>query len=208
MTKKAPPLVAALLVLLFAAGACRNLTAPATEVPPGFVQVSHHDSGVTLAVPGEWIQIPMPKNSNVARFNETATDLILRDPRLVPAVNQARQVLQSGGKAFAVSEDGQMRVNVTVDKTKEKTLDQLAANVVESLEQGGAIDLVQARAPTGVGEALKLTFKFPIDAAGNETVLADEVQYYVLHDGKSYVLTVINGPPDLPDTVARSLRLR
>jgi hypothetical protein len=170
--------------------------------------MSDDPSGITIAVPAEWVQIPLPKNSNVARFNQTAVPLVSENPKLLRAVNQARQVLQFGGKAFAVAPDGQTRVNITVDKTKEKTLDELARNVVPQLEDSGAKDLTYETTTTGAGPALKMRFKFPIDAENNETVLAEEVQYYVLHGGKSYVLTVIYPQGMVADTIAGSLRLR
>ncbi|MGH9279969.1 MAG: hypothetical protein ACRD12_17960 [Acidimicrobiales bacterium] len=208
MLKKAPFLVATLVLTALVAAGCRNPTAPATEVPPNWVQMSDNPSGITIAVPSEWVQIPMPKNSNVADFNQTAVPLATENLKLLRAVNQARQVLQFGGKLFAVTTDGQTRVNITVDKTKEKTLEQLAANVVPQLEDSGARDLTQEQVTTGAGPALKLRFKFPIDGEGNETVLADEWQYYVLHNGKSYVLTVINPTGALADQIAGTLRLR
>lgn len=208
MLKKAPVSAPALVLVLLVAAGCSKPTAPATAVPPNFTAVSHNGAGITIAVPADWVQIPLPNNENVARFNETALPLVNENPRLLRAVNQARQVLQFGGKAFAVSPDGQTRVNITVDKADAKTLDELSAKVVPQLEDSGAQDLAQERATTGAGPALKLRFKFPIDAEGNETVLADEVQYYVLHDGKSYVLTVINGQGGIADTIAETLRLR
>lgn len=206
--KKSSTLGAALLiVLLVVATGCRNKTAPATEVPAGFVQVSDHDSGITIAIPSEWVQLPLPKNENVAKYNETALALVEQNPRLLPAVNQGRVILQSGGEIFAVSPDGQTRVNITVGKAKEKTVDQLVPNVVPQLEQSGAKNVTQERVTTGAGPGLKLRFQFPVEVGGSETVLADEVQYIVLHDGKSYVLTLISPAGDVPDTIARSLRI-
>lgn len=206
MLKKA--LILTLVLPVVVAAGCRNKTAPATDVPPNFVAVRDDDAGITVAIPSDWVQIPLPKNSNVARFNKTAVPLSVDNPQLLRAVTQARQILQQGGKVFAVTPNGMTRVNLTVDKTKEKTLEQVAANVVPKLESAGAQGVTTEMVTVGAGPALKTRFRFPIDADNTETVLADEVQYYVLRKGRSYVLTVINPYGDVADQIAATLRLR
>jgi hypothetical protein len=121
---------------------------------------------------------------------------------------QARQLLQSGGKLVAVSPDGEARINLTVDEADEKTLAEVGRVTSQSLTDSGATNLTQEQTTSGAGPALKLTFQYPIEGQGGMTVQAQEIQYYVLHKGKSYVLTVINGPGELASTVAGSLRLR
>jgi hypothetical protein len=109
---------------------------------------------------------------------------------------------------MAVSKDGASVVNLTVDKTKEKSLAEIASHTIPELEQNGATNVVQSTTTTGAGPSLKLTFKYPIQGQGDTTVTADEVQYLVLHNKRSFVLTVINGPQDLQDAVAASFRVR
>ncbi len=180
--------------------------APQTTVPAGLVAVRSAEAGFALGVPSDWVQIPLPQDLD--KFDKNAIGLTNRNPRLAPAIVQARQLLQYGGKVMAVSPDGGSVVNLTIDKTKEKTLDEVAKNTVPNLEQNGASDVRQERATLPAGPAIRLTFRYPIEGQNHETVVADEVQYYVLHKGKSVVLTVINGQGDLANTVAATLRLR
>ena len=39
-------------------------------------------------------------------------------------------------------------------------------------------------------------------------VVVDEVQYYLLKDGKAYILTVVPADPALATTIAETLRIR
>ncbi len=180
--------------------------APQTTVPAGFVAVRSAEAGFAMGVPSGWVQIPLPQDLD--KFDKNAVGLTNRNPRLAPAIVQARQLLQYGGKVMAVSPDGGSVVNLTIDKTPEKTLDEVAKNTIPNLQTNGASELREERATLPVGPALRLTFRYPIEGQNHETVVADEVQYYVLHEGKSVVLTVINGQGDLANTVAGTLRLR
>lgn len=197
----------ALLVLLLAlaAPACKK-NAPETTVPAGFVAVRDAAAGFAVGVPAGWVQIPLPQDLD--KFDKNAIGITNQHPRLGPAIIQARQLLQFAGKLMAVSDDGNSVVNLTIDKTKEKTLAEVAKNTIPTLETNGATDVAQEQTTLPVGPALKLTFKYPIQGQNNQTVTADEIQYYVLHKGKSSVLTIINGPGDLAATVAGTLRLR
>jgi hypothetical protein len=198
-------LTALALLLVLAAPGCTK-KAPNTTVPAGFVAVRDAEAGFALGVPSDWVQIPLPQDLD--RFDKNAIGITNQHPRLGPAIVQARQLLQFGGKLMAVSDDGNSVVNVTIDKTKEKTLAEVAKNTVSNLENNGATDVVQEQASLPAGRALKLTFRYPIEGQNHETVIANEIQYYVLHKGKSIVLTIINGQGDLPATVAGTLRLR
>jgi hypothetical protein len=193
------------LVLAVAATGC-NKKAPDTTVPAGFVAVRDADDGFAIGVPADWVRIPLPQDLD--KFDKNAIGITNQHPRLAPAIVQARQLLQYGGKLMAVSDDGNSIVNLTTDKTKEKTLAEVAKNTVPTLETNGATEMAQEQTNLPVGPALKLTFKYPIQGQNDQTVTAQEVQYYVLHRGKSLVLTIINGPGDLPATVAGTLRLR
>jgi hypothetical protein len=193
------------LVLAVAATGC-NKKAPDTTVPARFVAVRDADDGFAIGVPADWVRIPLPQDLD--KFDKNAIGITNQHPRLAPAIVQARQLLQYGGKLMAVSDDGNSIVNLTTDKTKEKTLAEVAKNTVPTLETNGATEMAQEQTNLPVGPALKLTFKYPIQGQNDQTVTAQEVQYYVLHRGKSLVLTIINGPGDLPATVAGTLRLR
>ncbi len=194
------------LIAVVAIGGCGEKEAPQTTAPPGFQVIRDAGTGFAVAVPSGWTRIPLP--DDIDRFDRTAAQLSGRNPKLAPAIVQARQLMQSGGKLMVVSPDGVSSINLTVDEADEEDLAEIGRLTSRSLTESGATDLRQEQARTGAGPALKLTFRFPIEGEGGTTVQAEEVQYYVLHDGKSYVLTVINGTADLATTVAASLRLR
>lgn len=196
----------ALVVAALAMTAGCKKTAPETTAPAGYVAVRDAKAGFAVAIPGDWIQIPLPQDIEI--FDKKARDLQSKNANLGPAVIQARQLLQYGGKLFAVSPDGNSIVNVTADKTKEKTLAQIGQATTKSLQENGATDLAQEQTTTGAGPALKLTFKYPTQGKGDVTVVADEVQFYVLHSKKSWVITVISGAADIANTVAQTFKLR
>ena len=205
MSARTGSAVAATLATLLLLAACSQKTAPQTVAPAGFTAVRDADSGFAIAYPSEWIRIPL--SDNLDEFDEKSRDLIATNVNLLPAINQARQIAQYGGKLMAVSPDGNTRINLTVDKAKEKNLEEVAKAVIPLLQEGGAQAVQQEQSRTGAGAALKLTFIYPLPGRGNETVPANEVQYYVIHEGKSFVITLINSTPEIAQSVADSFRL-
>lgn len=198
------------LVLAFAAllplTACSEKKAPETTAPPGFTVVQDAGAGFAIAIPADWVQIPLTQD--IDRFDKRARELQGQHPAIGPAILQARQLAQSGGKLMAVTPDGKSIVNLTADKTKEKTLAQVGTAVSKSLIDNGATELNQEPSTTGAGPALRLTFKYPIPGGSDTPTIANEVQYYVLKGGRSFVLTFINPPSDLPAAVAATLKIR
>ena len=200
------PSLAVLLVALLPLTACSDKKTPETTAPPGFTVVKAAGPGFAVAIPADWVQIPLL--TNIDAFDKSARDLQFKYAGLGPAIIQARQLSQSGGELMAVTTDGKSIINLTVDKTKEKTLAQVGTAVSKSLIDNGATDLTQEQATTGAGAALRLTFKYPIPGDSNTPTIASEVQYYVLKGGRSFVLTFINPPADLPAAVAATFKLR
>ena len=194
------------LAVVLALPACRDKTAPQTTAPAGFVVVRDAGAGFALAVPSDWQQVPLP--SDLDEFDRKASELQGRNPRLAPAIVQARQLLQSGGRVMAVSPDGASVLNLTVDRADEKNLAEVARVTTAKLQEAGATDVAQEQTTTGAGPGLKLTFKLMVEGVGGTTVVANETQYFVLHDGKSFVITLQNGTPEIANAVAASLRLR
>jgi hypothetical protein len=203
--RRLPLLVACLLSALWTT-ACGEKKAPETTAPAGFRVIRDAGEGFAVAVPADWQRIPLP--DDLDQFDREAIKLTARNDKLAPAIVQARQLLQFGGKFMVVRPDGASSINLTVDKTEEKTLAEVGRATSASLTESGATNLQQEMTTSGAGPALKLKFRYPIEGAGGTTVQADEIQYFVLHEGRSYVLTVINGGDELASTVASSLRLR
>ena len=200
-------LMAALsLAMVLGLPACRDKAAPETTAPAGFVVVRDASAGFALAVPSDWQQVPLP--GDLDQFDRKASELQGRNPRIAPAIVQARQLLQSGGRLMAVSPDGASVLNLTVDRADEKNLAEVGRVVPAKLQEAGATDIAQEQTTTGAGPALKLTFKLSVEGQGGSSVVANETQYFVLHKGKSFVITLQNGTPDIANAVAASLRLR
>ena len=179
--------------------------APTTTAPAGFTVASSDKEGFALAVPAEWTQIPLALNP--ADFDKDANRLRLANPKLASILNQARKLGQSGGVFMAVAPDGVANVNLTVDKPKEKTVEEIVTASIEGLKSFQATNIKQEPATLDGKAAVKLTFRLPVET-DNGTVPTDEVQHYLLHDKKAYILTVAAAPADVASAIAASLKLR
>ncbi len=200
--------VAAFCVLAVALVACGgDKAAPATTAPDGFTVMSDAKEGFALAVPSDWTAIPL--SNNPAQFDQDANRLRAANPKLASILNQARVLGQSGGKFMAVTPDGAGSVNLTVDKPKEKSVQEIVANSRAALESPeiGATNVVEEPSTLAGKPAVKLTFRIPVVTDAG-TIPTDEVQYYLLEDKKAYILTVSAAPPEVGSAIAASLRLR
>jgi hypothetical protein len=179
--------------------------APTTTAPPGFTVMSDAEEGFALAVPSDWTPIPLSNNPDT--FNKNANDLRLKNPKLASILNQARILGQSGGKFMAVTPDGTGSVNLTVDKAKEKNLQEVVQNSVKGLTEFGATNINQEPATVSGKSAVKVSFRLPVDTDAGR-VPTDEVQHYLFKDGKAYILSILAAPADVVSAVVGSFRLR
>jgi hypothetical protein len=192
--------------MVLSAVACSDdKKAPTTTAPAGFTVANSAKEGFALAVPAEWTQIPL--SINPADFDKTANALRLENPKLASILNQARVLGQAGGKFMAVAKDGVANVNLTVDKPKEKTVEEIVTASIEGLKDFQATNINQEPATLNGKPAIKLTFRLPV-TTDNGIVPTDEVQHYLLDHKKAYILTVAGTPGDVAGTIANSLRLR
>lgn len=191
------------LVLLTGCGS--DPKAPDTTAPPGFTVFKDDKAGVAVAIPTDWQRVPL--TDDLTKFNKTANRLRLANPKLGTAMVLARIVAQAGGRLFAVEREGTTSLNLTVDKAKEKTLDEIMATTKPALANVGATEIADEGLALPAGPAKRLKFKLPLTTDEGQVVL-DEVQYYLLKDGKAYILTVVAADPALGLTVAETLRIR
>jgi len=198
-------LAAAIVPLLVLAGCGSDPKAPDTTAPPGFTVFKDDKAGFSVAVPTDWQKVAL--NEDLSKFNRTANQLRLENPKLGTALVLARIVAQAGGKLFAVDKEGTASVNLTVGKAKEKSLDEIMGTTKPALTKAGATDLTDESLNLPSGPATRLRFKLPV-ATDEGQVVVDEVQYYLLKDGKAYILTVAAGDPSLAATIAETLRVR
>ena len=198
--------LAAVIVACVILGACgSDPKAPETNAPPGFTVVKDDKAGFAVAVPTDWQRVPL--TDELEDFNRTANRLRGENPKLSTALVLARVVAQAGGELFAVDRDGVASVNMTVGEAKEKTLDEIMAATRPALTNAGATDLTDEGVDLPAGPAKRVKFKLPFGPPEGRVVL-DEVQYYLLKDGKAYILTVVAGDPALSVTIAETLRIR
>lgn len=201
-----PPAAAVALILMVLTVACAgDKKAPTTTAPEGFTVASSDKEGFALAIPSEWT--PIPLTVNPADFDKTANALRRENPKLASILNQARVLGQSGGKFMAVARDGVANVNLTVDKPKEKSVEEIVTASIEGLKNFQATNFNQEPATLNGKPAIKLTFRLPVETDSG-TVPTDEVQHYLLDDKKAYILTVAAAPPEVASAIAASVRIR
>lgn len=199
------PAAAVVLLLLLLTAACSSGSkAPTTTAPPGYTVKSSAKDGFALAVPQDWTAIPLSTNTDV--FNKNANALRLQNPKLASILNKARVLGQAGGKFMAVTPDGVGDVNLTVDKPKEKTVDQIVTNSIAGLKNLDATNVTQEPATLSGKPAIKVTFRLPVETDAG-TIPTDEVQHYLLKSGKAYILTVSGVGADVSAAIADSFRL-
>ena len=179
--------------------------APTTTAPEGFTVMSDAKEGFAVAVPSDWTRVPL--RVNPADFDKDANELRRANPKLASILNQARVLGQSGGKFMAVAPDGVANVNLTADKPKEKTVEEIVTNSIEGLKSFEAENFAQEPATLAGKPAVRLSFRLPVDTDEGR-IPTDEVQYYLLEDGTAYILTVAAAPPQVASAIASSLRLR
>jgi len=191
------------LVLL--AGCGSDPKAPDTTAQAGYKVFKDDKAGFAIAVPADWLQIPL--SEDLSKFNAGANKLRLANPNISTAIVLARIVAQAGGRLFMVDHEGTSSLNLTVGKAREKTLDEVMATIKPALTKAGATDLAEEGVTVPAGPAMRLRFKSPLQTDDGKVIL-DEAQFYLLKDGKLYILTVVSGDPALSTTIAETLRIR
>jgi hypothetical protein len=179
--------------------------APTTTAPEGFTAYNDAKEGFALAVPSDWTRIPL--NINPAVFDKDANALRLANKNLASILNQARVLGQSGGIFMAVSNDGTQSVNMTADKPKEKTVQEIVTASVAGLTNFGATNIAQEPTTLSGKPAIKVTFRLPVETDAG-TIPTDEVQHYLLQSKKAFILTVAAAPAAVATAVASSLKIR
>ena len=198
--------LASAAVTLLALVACGGTPpAPKTTAPAGYTVVSDAENGFAVAVPADWQRIPMSTDLEV--FDRNANRIRLANPKLASAIVLARVIAGSSGKMMAVDQEGVNSVNLTVADAQEETLDELAGKVLAKLRQDGATDLREERVPVAGGPGIKLRFTFPVEIDAGK-VPTEEIQYYAIRDGKTYILTVMGAGEEVAESIARSLAIR
>ncbi len=194
------------LVLVFALAACGgDEPAPTTTAPDGYTVMSDAKEGFALAVPSNWTRIPLSNNPD--QFNKDANALRLANPKLASILNQARVLGQSGGKFMAVDPEGTRSINLTVDDPEEDSLEEIVRNSITALTNVSATNIKEEPGTLGGKRAAKVTFRVPLETDAG-IIDTDETQYYVLEDGKAYILSMLSTPPEVASTVVSTFLLR
>jgi hypothetical protein len=204
MTRGAVAAVALCTMLLTFVGCGDDKKAPTITAPAGFTVASNDKEGFALAVPSDWTVVPLKQNP--ADFDEDANRLRLANPKLASILNQARVLGQSGGIFMAVAPDGVANINLTADKPDQKTVEEVVTASIEALKNFQATNITQEPATLAGKPAIKVSFRLPVQTDAG-TIQTDEVQHYLLEDGKAYILTVAGARADVASAVAGSFAL-
>lgn len=180
--------------------------APTTVAPAGFTVVSDADDGFALAVPSDWTQIPI--NEDMSVFNADTNRLRLQNSRLASAIVQARELAQNGsGRVVVVRPDGLAKVNLTLDKAKEKTLQEIADVSKAGLEKVGATDVVMTTTTVAGQPAARLAFRLAVKM-DDGTFVQEEYLYIVQRGTEAFFLTIIGIDDTEADAIAATFRIR
>ena len=191
--------------MLLALVACGDdKKAPTITAPAGYTVAANDKEGFALARPSDWTEIPLTLNP--ADFDPEANRLRLANPKLASILNQARLLGQSGGLFMAVAPDGVANINLTADKPDQKTVEEVVAASIEALKTVQATNIAQEPATLAGKPAIKVTFRLPVQT-DTGPIDTDEIQHYLLEDGKAYILTVAGAPADVASTIAGSFAL-
>lgn len=197
---------AVVFLFAFALAACSDdPEAPTTTAPEGYTVMSDAKEGFALAVPSNWTRIPLSNDPD--QFNKDANALRLANPKLASILNQARILGQSGGKFMAVDPEGTRSINLTVDDPDEDSLEEIVRNSITALTNVSATNIKEEPGTLDGKRAAKVTFRVPLETDAG-IVDTDETQYYLLEDGKAYILSLLSAPPDVASNVVTSFRLR
>jgi hypothetical protein len=202
----------AALVLLVAAlaagcgsGGDEEEAAPALTPPPGFTVVSSGKAGFAIAVPEDWIRLPL---TGLGPYDEAAERIQAQNPATKDALDTGRTLIGRGVELFALDpeDNGATTANLIVRGTPEgETLEKASKQSVDLLATRGATNVVREYTQLGGVEATKISFTIPV-ATASGTRDVPTTQYIVLHDETSYVLTLAGTGPDR-DAVVESLRI-
>ena len=204
-TSSAAAAVAFCLMFMTMVGCGDDKKAPTTTGPAGYTVASDDKEGFALAVPSEWTRIPL--TINPADFDKNANALRLANPKLASILNQARVLGQAGGKFMAVAPDATMSVNLTADKAKEKSVEEIVTASIEVLKSFNATNFAQEQSTLADKPAIRLVFRLPVDTDAGP-VQTDEVQHYLLEKKTAYIFTVAGAPANVSSAIASSFKLR
>ena len=192
-------------MIIFGVACGDDPKAPAITAPDGFQVAANDKEGFALAVPADWTQIPL--SVNPAEFDPEANRLRRENPKLASILNQARILGQNRGIFMAVAPDGVANVNLTVDKPKEKTVEEIVTASIAALTDVQATNFSQEPATLSGKPAVRLRFRLPVQTDSGP-ISTDEIQHYLLDDGKAFILTVAGVSTEVASTIAGSLKLR
>ena len=167
-------------------------------VPPGYIDVKDAETGVSVAVPEDWQQVPL----NAATLRQQADAVRSENPKLAENLDSAQRLIGGGGKLYAIHPDGESNVNLIVTDSGGTKLEDIPGPAVRELRSRGATIESQERTTLNGEEAIKVKMKFPLSAEKS----VDEVQYYVIKRGRAYILTLTGHDPAL-DVIANSMAI-
>lgn len=180
--------------------------APTITPPPGFTVVSSDKAGFAIAVPDDWIRLPL---NGLAAYDGAAEKIQAQNPAVKDALDTGRTLIGRGVELFALdpADNGATSANLLVRETPEdETLEVASKQSVDLLTERGATGIQREYTQLGGVEATKISFTIPVQTADHGTRNVETTQYIALSDGKSYVLTLAGTGPDR-EAIVQTLRI-
>ncbi|MGH2455410.1 MAG: hypothetical protein ACRDHD_04040 [Candidatus Limnocylindria bacterium] len=161
----------------------------APEALTGRIEIEEH--GFAIEVPNGWEAVDLTGDDVDVLVEQMESTF----PALEGISAQVTAILQAGGAIFAVDQDPSRvadgfaaNLNMIVAPAGGMTLDLLLAANAQAIETGlqpvTAVETSTVQLPAG--EAGRLTY----DLEPSGLTRINQVQYYVVHDGNAYILTL------------------
>jgi hypothetical protein len=156
----------------------------AADVPVGYALIE--GDGVSIAAPDDWQALDpeafgMTPDELEAAFPDAPRELL----------EQATGAFEEGAKLFAFDVDDDFSSNVNIASFPgEVPLSLLEDQAIAQLEALGGALVSSDSVTVPAGEALRIEYTLAVAAPDGSSIRASGVQFYVVADGRTHVITV------------------
>jgi hypothetical protein len=171
-------------------------------VPDGYTVIE--GDGVSIAVPDGWEEVD-PED-----FTMTEEEFEAAFPDAPPGfLDQASAALDQGASLVAFDLDDEFSSNVNIASFPgEAPLSMLEAQATTQLETLDGEVVSSDRLTVPAGDAVRLEYTIPVALPAGSSVQASGVQFYVVADGRTHVITIttIDDVAALADAMIETFR--
>jgi hypothetical protein len=158
------------------------------EVPAGFIPFVSEEEGFAMALPETWEEFDLSDPDAIAALDDFAAN----NPAFGPVLDQAEQMLASGGVLFAFDPSQvEFAPNVNVlSFPGEAPIDELEQSVEGQLEPLGATNITTQIVDTDWGEGLVVEYDITITGPDGSPVDAHGIQFQLPASGSTWAVTM------------------